>query len=450
MNIDGENMMNTNHQKRTFQGIRHRTSERRGSLELHNGKWRIVALVNGEKIRISTGTNNREEAERIQREVMSQFTARDAVAQAEKLADAVKTAEAKAEAAAKRAQDALPALRISDALKAYLDDFTRKSELPTTAGTDENVALCLKQLSKWIADHHPECVEMRQFTPAMAEEYARYLSSALAASTSFIRLSTIKRVWKVLREKARCKEDPWSKVRMKRGASRRRENFTPEQIDAIFAKLEPGTELHALCTIGRYTGLRLSDAATLKWSAIDLKNNMIELVPLKVKKYGQPVRIPIHESLRSVLMALPEKDEYVLPDSARSYLRRRKSLLPRIAALLKSAGLDINEKIDGYAYKSSKYGFHSFRHSFVSMCADTGVPLTVVQALVGHLDSSMTAHYYHLTDSVARNAIAKLPGADSKAVKAEPSKVDEAVKVLAGLSKNELMELREKLDALIA
>ncbi len=445
--------MKNNKQVKNAQPRRHRTAERKGSLELHNGKWRIVALVNGEKIRKSTGTADREEAERIRREYMAQFTARDAVAQAEKLADAVKTAEAKAEAAAIRAAEALPALRMDEALEAYLNDFKRKTEQPTTKSTDHNVAICIGRLCKWIAEHHPECVEMRQFTAAMAEEYFKHLYSDLAATTCGIRLAILRRVWKVLGEQAKCRADPWAKLKAKRSSSRRRENFTPEQVEKIFAKLKPGTELHALCTIGRYTGLRLSDAATLKWSSVDLADNMIELIPMKVQKYGKPVRIPIHPALRSVLTMQPKDGEYVLPKSADLYLRDPTNLTKKMNTLLHAVGLDTNEKVDGYKHRVAKYGFHSFRHSFVSTCGELGIPQSVVQELVGHFSPEMTQHYFHLRDDTARKAIAMFPGAGDPATetaKVETSKVDAAVKALAGLSKEELRTVLDKLKDIVA
>ncbi len=432
---------------------RHRTAERKGSLDFHNGKWRIVALVNGERIRKSTGTANREEAERIQKEFMAQFTARDAVAQAIKLADAVKTAEEKAAEAARKAEDALPALRIEDALQAYLDDFNRRMEEPTTVRTEENFALSFRLLCKWIAEHHPGCVEMRQFTPAMAEEYYREMLTRNAPSTCANRLGRFKRVWRILGEKARCPTNPWAKLKPKRGTSRRRENFTPEQVEAIFKKLTPGTELHTLCTLGRYTGLRLGDCATLKWSAVNFAENVIEVVPRKTKRFGRAVRIPIHEELRSVLDALPRDGELVLPEMARCYLHDSRNLVCRVTTLFKSAGLDTAEKVDGYATRVCKYGFHSFRHSFVSMCGERGVPLAVVQELVGHVSAEMTQHYFHLSDEAARKAIAALPGA-ATAPKKEAAKNAEAgagrADPLAGLTKAELLALRDRIDGLLA
>jgi integrase len=52
--------------------------------------------------------------------------------------------------------------------------------------------------------------------------------------------------------------------------------------------------------------------------------------------------------------------------------------------------------------------FHSLRHTFITMQAERGTPLQVVQDLVGHMSSAVTRHYTHISDNVARAAVEKL------------------------------------------
>jgi integrase len=54
-------------------------------------------------------------------------------------------------------------------------------------------------------------------------------------------------------------------------------------------------------------------------------------------------------------------------------------------------------------------GFHSLRHSFVSLCAKAGAPQHVVQRLVGHGSPAMTEHYTHLDDRQKQAAVQALP-----------------------------------------
>jgi integrase len=52
--------------------------------------------------------------------------------------------------------------------------------------------------------------------------------------------------------------------------------------------------------------------------------------------------------------------------------------------------------------------FHSFRHFFCSQCANQNIPQQMVMEWVGHADSEMVRHYYHLHDTEARNRMNQL------------------------------------------
>ena len=51
---------------------------------------------------------------------------------------------------------------------------------------------------------------------------------------------------------------------------------------------------------------------------------------------------------------------------------------------------------------------HSFRHYFCSTCANRGVPEQVVMQWLGHRDSAMVRHYYHLFDDEAQRQMSRL------------------------------------------
>jgi integrase len=51
---------------------------------------------------------------------------------------------------------------------------------------------------------------------------------------------------------------------------------------------------------------------------------------------------------------------------------------------------------------------HSFRHYFCSKCWNEGVPEQIVMAWLGHRDSAMVRHYYHLHDGEAQRQMERL------------------------------------------
>ena len=51
---------------------------------------------------------------------------------------------------------------------------------------------------------------------------------------------------------------------------------------------------------------------------------------------------------------------------------------------------------------------HSLRHTYITMMAQLGVPLPVTRDAVGHMSDSVTRHYTHIHEKVARAAVEKL------------------------------------------
>ena len=46
-------------------------------------------------------------------------------------------------------------------------------------------------------------------------------------------------------------------------------------------------------------------------------------------------------------------------------------------------------------------GFHSLRHTYVSLHAERGTPAAIIQGNVGHGSPAMTEHYTHISDAAA-------------------------------------------------
>jgi hypothetical protein len=66
-------------------------------------------------------------------------------------------------------------------------------------------------------------------------------------------------------------------------------------------------------------------------------------------------------------------------------------------------------------------GFHSLRHTFVSLCRESNAPLAVVESIVGHSSPAMTRHYTHVGELAAGQAVALLPSVMGQAVPTAPA-----------------------------
>jgi hypothetical protein len=98
----------------------------------------------------------------------------------------------------------------------------------------------------------------------------------------------------------------------------------------------------------------------------------------------------------------------------------------------KACGIKVWQSGTGPDSKDSKravieVGFHSLRHSFVSLCRESNAPLSVVESIVGHASPAMTRHYTHVGQLAASNAIAALPGVMGDSAPVEIKRTPEAI-----------------------
>jgi integrase len=55
-----------------------------------------------------------------------------------------------------------------------------------------------------------------------------------------------------------------------------------------------------------------------------------------------------------------------------------------------------------FVFHQQNSRLHSFRHYFASICATSGVPERVAMEWLGHQDSEMVQHDFHLHDEESR------------------------------------------------
>jgi hypothetical protein len=137
--------------------------------------------------------------------------------------------------------------------------------------------------------------------------------------------------------------------------------------------------------------------------------------------------VPIHSDLFHALAAARAEagtSEHVLPGIAARYAKDRTSIEKPIAALFDDAGIKrVEDETPADRVRAPiTAGFHSLRHSFVSICRQAGIPEAFVMSVVGHGSPAMTRHYTHIGEQAARAAIAALPAVteDANADRREP------------------------------
>jgi integrase len=198
--------------------------------------------------------------------------------------------------------------------------------------------------------------------------------------------------------------------------------FSLEQVLAIRDHCRERQELHWLADVVvtlAFTGLRIGELAELRWADIDLKTGFLQLTDTsrsgrrserhqeRTTKSHRGRSLPIGAELRAVLEGLVRRQDgrvfqgpnggKLKPDTVRNILIRDvlEPLSDRFPTTAEDRGIIAGRP-------------HSFRHFFCSWCADKNIPEQMLMSWLGHRESEMIRHYYHLRQDEARRQMQKL------------------------------------------
>ena len=442
---------------------------RHGYLFKRGGKYQVAWRVNGKLFMRSTGESDKKKAEAKRSEIMAPFVTGDDISVLQNLAAKIQGRQAEV-AILEEKQN--PPLTFERAWAAYLESPNRPDSGDRTMG---DYAGYFKCFAAWMKKNHAAKLVLRDLTPAIAAAYAVHLTKSGFSPNSFNKhIRLLELVYRVTRDRNRPTLNPWEDIRRKRAVAASRRELTVEELKKVV--LAASGELRVLLAIGIYTGLRLGDCATLRWGEVDTIRGLIRRVPNKTaRRNPKPVLVPLHGNLRTMLENIPAADrgDYVLPEMAAVYSKSSSEMAKRIHDHFEHCGVKTQKPGTGFFMavgpdkklkKTStgkravvEVGFHSLRHTFVSLCREANAPLSVVEAIVGHSNPAMTRHYTHTSEAAALAAVSSLPaimGAEKPKVPAvspaRPMVDAAAVRAIAEqLTKKNVNEMKDALSALV-
>lgn len=201
-----------------------------------------------------------------------------------------------------------------------------------------------------------------------------------------------------------------------------RQFLTSEQAHLLLQKVKEH-QLEMILILALATGMREGELVGLRWSDVDLEAGMLRInrTVTYVTGYGNVEGEPKTAKGKRNIM-LPQfvmtalRHHYVMQEKRRlefgsAWVARdlvfpekdgdfivANTLLRRFHRLLKEIGLP-------------RMRFHDLRHSTATLLLSMGVPLKVVQELLGHSSVDITANVYsHVLPSVHKDAMDKMGG----------------------------------------
>ena len=385
-----------------------------------SGRWTMRVCIKGKRYSRTTRTTDREKAERFLQRFLAPFGL---------------------------GEHRLP---LAEVWNEYIKSPNRNELATSTLHAKRNVWM---HFAKWMEHNYLPVEDLAGVTPDAIAEYLASLRANLCGSSYNNRVCVLREIFRVLADKAGLDDDPWYGVRLRPDDSHSRRELTTEELRRLLKAAKeygnqargtkhqaPSTnEWHTLFLIGIYTGLRLGDCCKLDWSQINIAQSVIQLMPQKTRRHhGRIVTIPIHPALGQALLTQGEelkmKNEKsnevdaisansslithhsslyfsgpVLPSISEWYRTSKWRVSGGLGEIFKAAYITTSIKIEGRRHKTPEATFHSLRHTFVSFAANAGVPLHIVQSIVGHESTAMTRHYYHENIDALKSAVAAIP-----------------------------------------
>ena len=365
------------------------------------GKERTLRLVNP-----ATQTNVTEErmAWRVAETILAPYKAREMVTLRQKAAEALRTAE---DGVVEAERMAAKALRRKVLLSDLLERFPPQTTEPSRAGarvrplsdaTRRAHGSAWKVFNTFMATQYP----LVKFAEDVTPDHARAFTDYVLNTRGHARASLNNMLGKLALTFRRAKvADPFAEV-PRYATANEHESRVPLSVEELRRVCGSAAgELRTLLAAGVFTGLRMGDCCTLTWGDhVRIEDNRLIR---RTAKRGNTVAFPLHPALRSILEETPAEARhgYVMPDMAAKYGRSSTEVSALVTKHFRTCGLETvrpaGSALAPRCRGVSVRGFHALRHTFITLCAQAGVPQGAIAEWIGHTEA-VSRLYTHWGD----------------------------------------------------
>jgi len=304
-------------------------------------------------------------------------------------------------------------LTLHDAITAFVNE--KKETLRTNTVNDYR-----SKLRHFERDYTPPGIMLAD---AGAEHVRGYVHAAkrspkkkpIAQGTKATRYRTVRVFFNWCIDTGRLDESPVDAVEQPKNGKKQAPFLKPEDVDTLLRVIdahaelrrgEPGPQpddgwLKDMIVIGVGTGLRRAELLNLRWGDIDLADGMLYVRNREgfTTKSGHERPVPLRGRALDRLRAMhqrsaPRPDTPVFLDG-RDLPPKPDRVSKRFKFYVRKAKLPERERLS----------FHNLRHTTGSWLAMQGVPMRVIQQILGHSTIQVTERYSHLSPEVLGKAV---------------------------------------------
>jgi len=250
---------------------------------------------------------------------------------------------------------------------------------------------------KWAKTYHrPDTIKRERYAFDAFKDFAQGIDSASLGEVdgqAFIQrrlrhgvkpgavnveIRHLKAIFSRLVKLRQCTINPFKDVALLKVSKQDKRILTPEEvIKALQAARKYSRDMHLFVSLGLFTGARVGEILAMKWEWIDFEHKVVNIKDGKTfrTKSGRSRTVPMCAMLESILRRYKKDHGFIIETYRHNPHRQFK------AAML-AAGI-------------TGLSPHSMRHTFISLCANAGIPALKIKTWAGHSSIQTTEGYMH-------------------------------------------------------
>jgi integrase len=302
-------------------------------------------------------------------------------------------------------------------VKEYCRRFEAMKASESGKATQVHYRNIVKGFLEWLGDRADE--DMNNIRSTDMVSYRNNLLTKISESTATKKLKGLRAIFTAAHKEGLVMDEPTAGMKFTRkgkqsGNRLEKRPFTIDELKLILA--ETDGEWHSMIMFGLYTGQRLGDLATLRWSNVDL---IKEEVRLSTRKTNRMVTIPMSAPLLKHVLGLASSDDptgYVHPTLADTYeTKGAAGPSNQFSSILALCGLrepvSHRSKDKGRDAKRADtiLSFHCLRATAVTLLHEAGIPAAMVEEWVGHDSAEVHRTYVKIGREGLKKASDALP-----------------------------------------
>lgn len=295
------------------------------------------------------------------------------------------------------------------ALPSIQEQLEKHLSLPMAAQTRRNHENAVRQFLAWLGtDAARKIDELKTDT---IQAWVNHRVGQVARSTVSSHLCILKAAFNAAIKQRLIPYSPFDGVELPKAVDRSKVSkvpFTVEDLRYLLDNLPDEWRSMVLCSL-LLGGLRISDAALLRWDSFDFMDDEKPTCTIVTKKTADEVTLPVVPALVTHLMQRKRRSVYVHPNMAARYLKGGSRLSDTFTSFVRAYG--IGEEVQpGFGRKNGtcRKTFHSIRYAVATLLASAGVDSLIVMRIQTHKASNVHFGYVLPNAEQMRPALEKL------------------------------------------